>query len=193
MDPAKKKERVDALLANKKLPFTDADRAFLEAKDEAGLTALEAHAKTLEPAPAATPQTPVVQATAQPTVQVTPQAQTLEQYISGAPAEIAEVLSEGVRVAREQRDGFVALLKGSGRCDLTDAQLAAYNTAGLAQLVKLAGLTPGQPAGVNSVNPPAGTVVSFAGRGVPRPQAAQAVSEPPDLVAQLQQNKAAAK
>jgi hypothetical protein len=189
MDPTKKKERVDALLANKKLPFTDADRAFLEAKDEAGLTALEAHAKTLE-TPAtqtAATTTTVTTPTTPVTTPTTPTLLTAEQYIAAAPRELQDVLTESMRVAKEHRDGMIALLKATGRCDLTDAQLAAYNTAGLEQLVKLAGAVPGQQqSSDNGVNPPAGTIVNFAGRGAPRvAHQPEVISEPPDMVADI--------
>jgi hypothetical protein len=194
MDPAKK-ARVDALIANTSLPFiTEADRAFLEAKDDAGLKLFEAHATQLAAAVQTTATAPplvttqaaaVVPPVTPPTANVS--VQTTEQYIAAAPPEIQESLREGVRMASERRTAVITALKATGRCDLTDPQLAAYTTPGLEQLLKLAGVGVPQQLVANGINPPHGTVVSFAGRGAPRvaSDGNQGVQAPPDMCGEI--------
>ncbi|KKK83116.1 hypothetical protein LCGC14_2796590, partial [marine sediment metagenome] len=63
---------------------------------------------------------------------------TLESYIEQAPAEIQDVLGEGVRLQRERKDALIKALKGNDRCDYTEKELEAHSIRDLEKLAKLA-------------------------------------------------------
>ena len=61
-----------------------------------------------------------------------------EEYIQQAPAEIREVLNEGLRMHREQKDALIKALKANENCIFTEDQLKAKDISELMALVKLA-------------------------------------------------------
>ena len=171
-----KTERIAALVASKKLgPAMTAK--VLEAMPDDQIAAIEASVQATPepeaPAPAPTP-APVVSAAAPPVVAPTAPVvagaspATAEAYISAAPADMQDALREGLRMATEKRNGVIASLKASGRCDYSDAELAAMSTHGLERLAKLA-----------AVPPPVQAPVDFAGIGMPRFNGSNDTIDPP--------------
>lgn len=105
-------------------------------------------------------------------------AQSVEQYIANAPAEIADILRENLRSAQAQRDTAITALKATGRCEYTDAELKAFSASQLDKLVKLSAVAVGTDASVN-----------FGARGTPRVASASGVPPPPSLVARIQDGR----
>lgn len=153
-----KAERIAALINDNKRGFTSAHQLFLESQSDEQLAALEAVAPVTEPAPAAEP---VVASAAKPT--------TVDEYISQAPTEMREVLSEGLRAAKARREAVITTLKATNRCDYTDVELAAMSSIDLERLSKLAAAAAPQ--------------IDFTGRTVVRPTTtSDVVDEPPSLL-----------
>lgn len=106
---------------------------FLETATDEQVKALSAVAEP--PAPAAKDttkvETPVAVAAAK-----TP---TFEEILATAEPSVREAIAEGQRVGADKRTTTIKALKDTGRCDMTDKELAAMSQAQLEQLVKLAG------------------------------------------------------
>lgn len=146
---------------------------FLETATDEQVKALSAVVET--PAPAATTETPVE--TKVETKVETPVAEpaaasaktpTFEELLEKADQPTRDAINEGKRVGSEKRAASIKALKDTGRCELTDAELATKSQAELDQLVKLAGTAP----------------VSFVGAGASRPQEpAQEIPQAPDMTA----------
>ena len=67
-----------------------------------------------------------------------PVAQSPEEYIQQAPIEIREVLNEGLRMHREQKEALIKVLKENKNCVFTEEQLKAKDLLELLALAKLA-------------------------------------------------------
>lgn len=162
-DPVMKQkaERIAALIANTKTPFTEAHRALLENATDDQLTAFEQHADkadetaaTTTPAPAAT--TPAATTTTDAPV-------TLEALVEKADPDIRAAFHSIREQSAKDKADAIAALKATGRCAFTDAELAGKALAELKALVALAS-APAPAASTSGV--------SFAGRGVARQEAA---------------------
>jgi hypothetical protein len=115
---------------------------------------------------------PVVEpkaAAAVPAVVETPKAATFEEVLATASPETREVISEGIRVAKDRKAVTIKALKDTGRCDLSDEVLAGKSQAELDQLVKLAG---------SNVRAAIDFGVNAPRDNAPKPQTVEA---PPDL------------
>jgi len=184
-----KAERIEALINDNKRGFTSAHKLFLESQTDEQLATLEAvspnptpnpppTSPTPSPAPSPSGPTQVPSPEQVPGPQRSAQAVSVEEYIAQAPAEVREVLGEGLRAAKAKREVLITALKGSGRCDYTDTELAAMSGQELERLAKLAAV----PTNVTSV-----TGVDFSGRTIVRPTAASenTADEPPSLLAAI--------
>lgn len=175
---ADKKARVQGLISKLPKLFTEADQAFLEGASEEQLARFEAQIPA-DPAPvaAAAPKVeeiPVVQ----PKAAEAPK--TAAEYAAAAPEAYRAEVVAGVKAAQENRAATITTLKASGRCKLTDEQLATYDQAGLDQLVELAG---GKAAEVD-----------YSGRGPARAtEQHQEAPAAPSLVAAIQAQAAGKK
>jgi hypothetical protein len=159
-----KAERIAALITGGK--FKDSDKPWLEAIPEDRLDTVEGgeppKPPVVEPPTNPPPQTlttpPVVPPVVPPAAPVTPPAPvTAEAYIAAAPAEVRQVLEEGMRTAKERRTKLIAALKETKRCVITDAELEKKTNVELEQLVQLAGI------------PAPTTAVDFSIQAPPRP------------------------
>ena len=77
---------------------------------------------------------------------------TLEKYIEDAPAEVGEILSEGIRLQEEKRSALVASVIANEKNTFTEDQLKVMATPALESMAKLAGNE------------------DYSGRGAPRTQ-----------------------
>jgi outer membrane biosynthesis protein TonB len=186
-----KEQRVQALIDNAKTPYQEVDRTWLMTVPDDRLTALESvetasptppnpptpkpepQPKT-EPNPQPTPSpAPPTPTPPPPTVNASVAPQTAEQYINMAPSELQESLREGMRAAKARRDSVLSALKGTGRCTLTDEELAGYSTDGLDKLLALSGaqipVVEGFPQprqmGFKGVEAPASLIAAIQNRG----------------------------
>lgn len=98
-----------------------------------------------------------------------PKTATFDDVLATADADTRASINEGIRVAKERKAVTIKALKDTGRCDLTDAELASKSQSDLDTLVKLAG---------SNVR----AAVDF-GVNAPKQQAneTQEVAAPPDL------------
>lgn len=153
---------------------------FLETATDEQIKALSAVVETPAPAateekvetpaaPAATVETPAAVVTEEKTPAVAAKAPTFEDLLNAADQPTRDAIEAGRKVGAEKRAASIKVLKDSGRCDLTDAELASMPQAQLDSLVKLAGA----PA------------VDFSGQGGPRAaaNAPQEMPAAPDLTA----------
>jgi hypothetical protein len=156
-----KKARVTALIARSTNDFTDEDRPMLEAASDTRLAALEAATPTPSPNPLPTPApTPAPQPpTTTPTPSPTPTPpRTAQEFIASAPADIGEILAEGLRVAQEAKASLVSSLVALGaKCPFTKEQLEAKSMQELRTFAMLASVPAAAPA-----------VVDFSARGIPQ-------------------------
>lgn len=65
-------------------------------------------------------------------------APTLQEYIGAAPAELQDVLNEGMRTLQSRKVAVITGIKASGRCEYTDTELNAMNIRDLERLARLA-------------------------------------------------------
>jgi hypothetical protein len=147
---------------------------FLETATDEQVKALSAVAEPPTPAAteekvetpaAAVVETPKVET---PAVASAPKAPTFEEMLATAEPSVRDAIAEGQRVGAEKRATTVKALKDTGRCELTDKELAAMSQAQLDQLVKLAG----------------SAKVDFSAAGLSRPQeSANEIPAAPDLTA----------
>lgn len=143
-----KKEKIDALIANKATKFTEKDRKFLEGLEEDQLALMEPAEQTAElttdqlsahnhtitpPAPAPAPHTHEV---TQPEPK---KPATVDEYIADAPEEVREVLNSGLQMHRARKDTLVNKLKTHKSNAFTEDELKAMNVSQLERLAKLAG------------------------------------------------------
>jgi len=95
------------------------------------------------PAPAPAPAAGGLQQQAAPSPPVAPppepkKPQTVEEFLTSAPAEIRESLEAGLRMHKERKTSLVAGLKANARNKFTEAQLNAFDIQTLENLTELA-------------------------------------------------------
>jgi hypothetical protein len=140
MDKSKNKSKVDSLIANAKSGYTEEDRKTLEDLDPKVLDKIVANAnkEPETPAPVAepTPPAPVVNnQTAAPK-----KAQTVDEYIASAPAELQGVLREGLKLQEDRKNSLVTSIMGFGeRNAFSEQELRAMEVSQLERLAKLGG------------------------------------------------------
>jgi hypothetical protein len=138
--------------------FNEGHRAFLTTAPDDVLETLTASIKTQ-------PQTPVG-ATAGASEQ------TVEQYLSAAPASVREELKAAHTAMQAKRTSTISALKATGRCTFTDEQLATKSNQELEQLAALAQVP---------------TAADFSARGVALSTGSDdAIPEPPSLITAVQ-------
>ena len=133
-----RKEQVDGLIACG--AWAETDREYLTAMEDAQFTKLHAMKKD-EPKvdEAAEPKDNKEQTNDEaPAVPADAVPKTVEDYIKGAPQEIAEVLSSSVALHKEQKVALIAELTGNTRCKFTEAALQAKTIGELKDLCALA-------------------------------------------------------
>jgi len=164
-----KKQKVDALIANSKGSFTEEDRVRLDAFTETQLDALAP-----APAPAPTPAAVVGNAAVIPFVPTPapvapPAPKTMEEFISGAPEAMRDVLHNSVRIHNEEKTKLVDALLANKNNEFTKEEL---NHRPLGELQRLARLA--------SVEVPAARVGNYSGQA-PVPAANSQVEEALEL------------
>lgn len=128
---------VSAIIGNAALGWTEADRTLLMTMNDGQLARINKPAPA--PAPAAAP-APTV------TANVNPQLSE-EAFIAMAPAQIREVLTNGVQLAREERARLTGVILGNARNQFSKEYLE-HPSRSLGELRALAALAqPVQPAG----------------------------------------------
>jgi hypothetical protein len=139
-----KEERLKALIARPGSRFKQADLSFLTAVTDEQLAALEAEAPvTPEPTAPVTPpvvETPAPAATTAPVALAAPKAQTMDEFLNSAPAEIASIMRGAMATQDALKKEVIKSLKATNRCDLSEADLNAMPMATLQNLAKLAGV-----------------------------------------------------
>lgn len=63
---------------------------------------------------------------------------TADEYVAQAPAEVREVLEEGLRMQREERDSLVSSLKDNPRCEFDESELRGMELKTLRRMHRLA-------------------------------------------------------
>lgn len=137
---ATNKEVVDGLIANEATQFTEDDREWLESQDEARLNSLSpvANSKGSEDEPKQVENTQEdPEGKGSEDAEVTANSQTAEQFIESAPAEMQEVLSDGLRMQREVKDKLIKELVANERCGFDETELKEMKTEQLRKLSKL--------------------------------------------------------
>jgi hypothetical protein len=129
-----KEQLVRSLIDNAATTFEEADKDWLMTLEEAHLQKLVPKVASA-PAPAATP-TPAPAPAATPVEPKTPA--TTEEYIEGAPAEIREVLNQGLAMQRQRKDALVAALMANKRNKFSEPELRAKGIPELENLAALA-------------------------------------------------------
>jgi hypothetical protein len=154
-------KKVDALIANEGTKFEDKDKEWLLTLSDEQLSRLEPaepkvnnkkeEIKTEQEKPTAPVATPV----------------TAEKYLEGAPAEIQEVLSDGLRLRTERRNSMIKALGESTKCAFSKEELEKMPLVTLEKMSKLAEIS------------------DYSGRGGPRSLASgedpDAPPAPPDV------------
>lgn len=141
-----KSEVVGRLIANKAAPFTDNDRAHLEALSEEDLSVLDrvfpvtmpaATATAAQPADATpTPTTPAVAVVAKP--------KTLAEWMAEAPPELRDLVTRHQVAETTHRAQLVGLLKQT-QTAFAETELVAMGTDGLEKLCTALGVQFGAP------------------------------------------------
>jgi hypothetical protein len=126
-----KAEIIKALIANEATKFGESDAAWLETLSEEQLAKLEP-AKIEPKANAGT-----ASAEAATIVEEPKAAATVEEFIKSAPAEIASVLSEGVRMQASRKQKLIDGLVANSRCRFTKEELGAKSLGELENLAIL--------------------------------------------------------
>ncbi len=146
---ATNKERVNALIANKRTRFTDDDSKWLKDLSETQLEALEPVEQKPEETLTPTPKTVVVNTT-QKLVQSDEgaddgkanekvlKAQTAQEYVDAAPPEVKEALNEAMRTQSARRGELVEKLVDNQACDFSKEELSEMSIPQLEKLAKLA-------------------------------------------------------
>ena len=114
------KRRVDALIANERTKWTEAERHHLEGMDEALLIILE--------------QMPLL-----PPVTEPPKPRTFEDLLRDADPEIRESHSEALENIAERKDAAIAILRANPNCDFTDEELRSMTAKRLEKTALMAG------------------------------------------------------
>lgn len=154
----KKEQRIAALIAASKGRYVETDKTWLMQVPDERLTALEQNSDAGpkgDPIPGApTGDTgsqrndPPPPAPAQPRNDPPPPAErrdnavprTAEEFLGTLPADVADSVRQGMRIAEQRKAASIKALKDTGRCKLTDAELNGRTQDQLDQLVELAGV-----------------------------------------------------
>ena len=99
---------------------------------------------------------------ATPTVNATPRFNTMEELLAAVPPEMAQVLSEGVRLQSARRQELYTAIKANAANTFADAQLEGFDMKTLESIAALAKVAPAPAPSVNEGNRFDG--ISFAGR-----------------------------
>lgn len=135
-----KQKVVDGLIKNG--AWEESDRAFLMGLEEGQLKKLSAEPKK-EETPTANAQ-PVVNTQKAETVEEKKEAQpapkpaSLEEYVRNAPAEIQQVLNDGLNSARKEKDDLVKIILANQKNVLSEDQLKSKGLEDLRALAALA-------------------------------------------------------
>lgn len=136
---AMNEELVNGLIANERTQFTEEHREWLSSLDEAQLSLLVPAVNSSEEED--TTETTEEEETTTVETQTTVNAEkpvTTEAFVAGAPAEIREILSSGLKLHRARKDALVAGLKANARCKYSEADLKAKSVEELQILADLA-------------------------------------------------------
>lgn len=137
---ATNKEVVDELITNKVTQFTEDDREWLESQDEARLNSLSPVANSEgdeKPKDKVLETNEGSEGEGSEDAKVTANSQTAEEFIESAPAEMQEVLSDGLRMQREVKDKFIKELIANERCGFSEEELKEMKTEQLRKLSQL--------------------------------------------------------
>lgn len=130
-----KDQLVNDLVANAATSFTEDDRAWLSTLEESQLAKMspvdnQVAADLLTPDPEPEVVAPVIEEPAAPV--------STEDYIASAPAEVQEVLNEGVRMHSARKDTLVKGILANARNLFTEPQLTAKSLTELESIASLA-------------------------------------------------------
>lgn len=157
-----KKALVDGLIANTVVPFGEADRAYLEGKDEPFLESLLPKEEVVPSDAVVPPVVPSVVANQgqQPLPYQPPV--TVEAYIANAPAGVRDMLVHGMQSYGAERQRMVNTIVTNGKGVYSEAELQQMPHDALAKLSNLvAATTPAPQEPTQNMYAP-----SFAGAGV---------------------------
>lgn len=171
-----KQERVKALIAKGKT-FTEADQTFLESASDDQLVRFEAAAAVVVPPVVETPKVATTPAVVETPVVVTPKAPTFDEILATADPATRDSILAGKVLGEQRKASTIAALKATGRCKMTDADLASKSQADLDVLVELAG---------SNVR----AAIDYSGKGGPKETTnTDAVPAPADLGAAIRASR----
>ena len=130
----------DGLIGNKATQFTEDDRESLESQDETRLNSLSPVANSEgdeKPKDKVLETNEGSEGEGSEDAKVTANSQTAEEFIESAPAEMQEVLSDGLRMQREVKDKFIKELVANERCGFSEEELKEMKTEQIRKLSKL--------------------------------------------------------
>lgn len=143
---------IKGLIAHTKAPFTDADQDYLTALTDERLEdfakSFECDCQTGEPIEANTDKSGN-----EPGPASAVRANTAEEFIEQAPAEMQDMLKDGLKLHRERRTQLIEGIKANAANPYSDEELRAMSNEGLEKVSRLAS---------------AGGAVDYSGRGGPR-------------------------
>lgn len=138
-------KKVDELIVNEATKFNEDDRKWLESQNDDRLDSLfpvansEGDEKLKENDKLETNE--ALEDKGSDDADVTANSQTAEEFIADAPAEMQEVLSDGLRMQREEKTKLVTELVANKRCTFDEDELKDMKIAQLKKLAQL-GNTP---------------------------------------------------
>lgn len=135
-------EKVDELIANEATQFVEDDRKWLEGLDETRLNSLSpvANSEGTEDEPEGKQvenKKEDSEGNDSENAKVTANSQTTEEFIESAPAEMQEVLTEGLRMQRDVKEKLIKELVANERCGFSEEELKEMKTEQLKKLSKL--------------------------------------------------------
>lgn len=135
-------EKVVALLTKKPKTFLESDKAWLESFSEEQLdkviAATESEVTTVAEVTTEVVNATVTQGTEVVTTTETEEPVTLEGFLNNAPAEIREVLNEGIQMQRNAKNELVSKLRSNKSCEFSEIELKSMSLLQLGRLAKLA-------------------------------------------------------
>ncbi|QDP54880.1 MAG: hypothetical protein Unbinned3891contig1000_78 [Prokaryotic dsDNA virus sp.] len=144
MTPEERKKLVDAIVGNS--GWSEDDREALTEMDENKLTSIHNGVNPPKPEPAAAPPAstakpePVEPAKAEPvtTTNAEPKIASTEDYISNAPAEIRDVLRNGLDMFNQEKQRLIETITANADAGFTAEELASRPLGELRKIAKLA-------------------------------------------------------
>lgn len=134
-------QRVQALIDNQATKFNEESREWLATLSEEQLD-------LMEPVEVVAANEVVESEVVEPEVVEPPngvngvsaseEAPSLEEYVSGAPPEIQEVLNQGLKMQADRRNSLISIIKGCDRNQFDDAVLKGFELSTLENLARLA-------------------------------------------------------